>query len=48
LGHNCTDAIAGFGASAIHSCAHCWQRSFTTITPGRSQVPAENGHPDAA
>lgn len=45
LGHMCTDAIVGFGASAIHSWAHVWQRSFTTITPGRSQVPAEKGQP---
>src|SRR5688572_32301154 len=37
--------MVGGGPSAIHSCPHFWQRSLTTITPGRSHVPAENGQP---
>jgi hypothetical protein len=45
FGHSCTDAIVGFGASDDHSCAQSRQRSLTTITPGRSHVPAEKGHP---
>jgi len=45
FGHNFTDAIAGLGASVIHSWPHFWQRNLMTMTPGRSQVPAEKGQP---
>ena len=33
------------GASATHSCPQSRQRNLTTITSGRSHVPAENGQP---
>jgi hypothetical protein len=46
VGQKLTVAITDFGASAVHSRPQFPQRSFTTITPARSQVPAENGHPE--